>query len=167
MFNFIFILTEGDHDAVFLYRILKANGIKTYNIAIKDYPAPVNKMFMNDLSSSVNEELNIDAINSKFLPHRVMRKNDNILCIYRTVGDAQEETALFGGKIEYDGKTKKKVNGKKYNHKKSLLGTVGQLQMSGKSNTVCISDADYITDEKIKSDDTCNEILSFIGKVMV
>jgi len=288
MTNFIFILTEGDHDVAFLYRILKANGIKTHNIAIKDYPEPINKMFIKDLSFSVNEELNIDAVNSIFLPHRVMRKDDNILCIYKTVGDTQEEkrkkivktidefipvdpdeinvadnstfsmlfffdadkrgvnnrlaqvkdelkavlndesvknvnnkeiikirnmniglfvftgednntgsledilialmkkgnedifieaekfldihekTALFKDKIEYDvDKAKNKINGEKYYYKKSLVGTVGQLQMSGKSNTVCITDADYLTDEKIKSEKVCNEIISFIKKVMI
>jgi len=287
MFNFIFILTEGDHDAAFLYRILKANGIKTHNIAIKDYPEPINKMFMKDLSSSVNEDLNIDEVNSIFLPHRVMQKDDNILCIYKTIGDTQEEkrkkivktidkfipasydeinaadnstfsvlffldadkegvskrisriknelksilndetvenvnnkeiikirniniglfvftgddgntgslddilimlmrngnedifneaekyldihenTVLFKNKIEYDGKIKKKVNGKKYNYKKSLVGTVGQLQMSGKSNTVCITDSDYLTIEKIKTNKICNEIISYINKFMI
>jgi hypothetical protein len=287
MSNFIFILTEGDHDAAFLCRILKANGIETYNIAIKDYPEPINKLFIKDLSSSVDEELNIDAANSRFLPYRIMRKDDNILCIYKTTGDMQEEkrvkfvktvneftvadtdeinvadnitfsilfffdadikgvskrifqvknelklclnnedtekidnkevifirkmgiglfvftgvdnntgsledilialmreenedifieaekyldihekTALFKDKLEYDGKIKKKVNGKKYNHKKSLIGTVGQLQMSGKSNTVCISDADYLTNEKIKSENICKEIFLFVQKVMI
>jgi hypothetical protein len=287
MSNFIFILTEGDHDAAFLYRILKTNGIKTHHLAIKDYPNPINNLFINELYSSKSEELNIEAVNSGFLPYRVMQEDDNFLCIYKTIGDKQEEkrvkfvktindfiatdtdeinvsdnstfsilfffdadkkgvnnritqvknelkeffingeienisnkeviiinnikiglyvftetnintgsledilitlmrknnddifyeaerylniherTTLFKGKLEYDGNTKKKVNGKKYNHKKSLIGTVGQLQMSGKSNTVCISDADYLTEEKIKTDDNCNEIFSFIRKVMV
>jgi len=287
MSNFIFILTEGDHDVAFLYRILKSNEVETYNIAIKDYPEPINKMFMRDLSSSVDEELNIDAVNSRFLPQRVMRKNNDILCIYKTTGAAQEEkrrkviktinefipvdsgeisaagdntfsilfffdadkegidkrisqvrnelktalndeavcnvnnkevlkiknlniglfiftgednntgsledilimlmkngnedifieaekyldihenTALFRNKVEYDGKIKNKVNGKKYYHKKSLIGTIGQLQMSGKSNTVCITDADYLTNEKIKSERNCNEIFLFIKKVMI
>jgi len=27
--NIIFILTEGEHDAAFIYRILKANGMET------------------------------------------------------------------------------------------------------------------------------------------
>jgi len=289
MSNFIFILTEGDHDTAFLYRILKANGIETYNIAIKNYPKLINKMFIKELSSSINEELNIETVNSKFLPYRVMRKDDNILCIYKTGGDSKEEkriefvrkinkfnvddpdemdvaedstfsilfffdadisgvnyritqiknelrpclnnkaveninnkevttindikiglfvftkaesdtgsledilimlmrkdnddifveaedyldiherTALFGGKIDYedDNTTIKKVNGIKYYYKKSLIGTVGQLQVSGTSNTVCISKTDYLTDDKIKSENICNEIFSFIQKVMI
>lgn len=42
--------------------------------------------------------------------------------------DIHEEVPLFKGKVDYDDTTKKKINGEKYSHKKSLIGTVGQLQ---------------------------------------
>jgi hypothetical protein len=73
-----------------------------------------------------------------------------------------EETKIFKGRVSYkDGKIHK-VNGQRFDLKKSLVGTIGQLQNSGKSNTVCISDGDYLTNEKIKNDKTCNEIITFI-----
>jgi hypothetical protein len=79
-----------------------------------------------------------------------------------------EQTILFKDKIIYDeDKTiKKKINGQKYSYKKSLVGTVGQLQVSGRSNTVCISDADYLNDAKIKSNATCIDIFNFIQKAL-
>lgn len=52
----------------------------------------------------------------------------------------------------------------KYDFKKSLIGTVGQLQKSGGSNTVCISDCDYLTQEKILTDELCKEIIDFIER---
>ena len=39
----------------------------------------------------------------------------------------------------------KRAKGKKFNKEKSIIGTVGQLQKSGGSNVVCISQTDYLT----------------------
>lgn len=289
--NFIFILTEGDHDSAFIYRILKANGMKTnHKTAIKDYPPPLNDLFKNSISS-IPIENNIIEARSNFLPSYVMQKDDNLVSIYRIGGDSKEEvrvkfitsinqwnvpdsdafqtlkdgqisilfffdadnkgvekkieqvkkelklsfpksetsnidklknkeilfiedinigtfiftelgknigklediliplmkqgnndifdaaekfldihetTALFKDKITYDdSKTvKKKVNEEEYFHKKSLIGTVGQLQVSGTSNTVCISKADYLNDSKIQSDAVCVDIYNFIEKTL-
>jgi hypothetical protein len=51
----------------------------------------------------------------------------------------------------------------KYDEKKSLIGAVGQLQRSGKSNVVCISDCDFISLEKIRSNVKCQEITAFFN----
>ena len=51
-----------------------------------------------------------------------------------------------------------------YDEKKSLLGVVGQLQKSGKANTVCISDTDYLNLNKIQVAPKCKEIIEFINK---
>jgi hypothetical protein len=51
-----------------------------------------------------------------------------------------------------------------YDEKKSLLGVVGQLQKSGKANTVCISDTDFLNLNKIKVAPKCKEIIEFINK---
>lgn len=294
--NIVFILTEGDHDSAFIYRILKANGMTTnHKIAIKDYPTPLKELMTNGISSIPVEELNMEVARSRFLPSYIMQKDDNIVSIYRIGGDSKETirtgfiksinafntpdpdaiqtlkdiqisvlfffdaddkgigtridqikkelklsfpesevenidklvnkeifliedinvggfiftevgkdvgllediliplmkkenegifymanyflgihegTNLFKSKVEYGGmiidKTKiKKVNKQKYSYKKSLVGTVGQLQMSGKSNTVCISDSDYLNDEKIKLNTTCVDIYNFIQKVLI
>ena len=55
----------------------------------------------------------------------------------------------------------------KYDEKKSLIGVVGQLQRSGKSNVVCISDSDYITLSKINDCEKCNQIITFFRSVMI
>ena len=78
-----------------------------------------------------------------------------------------ESTNLFKGNVEYNADASiKKVIGEKYHPKKSLIGTIGQLQKSGKSNTVCISDASYLNDAKLIADATCMEIVAFIRKAM-
>ena len=46
--NIVVILTEGDHDAAFLYRILKANGFVKYSKLIKDFPVPLNNLLATD-----------------------------------------------------------------------------------------------------------------------
>ncbi len=54
----------------------------------------------------------------------------------------------------------------RYDEKKSILGVVGQLQKSGKSNTTCISDTDYLTLAKIQGNAKCQEIINFINNVI-
>ena len=54
----------------------------------------------------------------------------------------------------------------RYDEKKSILGVVGQLQKSGKSNTTCISDTDYLTLTKIKGNKKCQEIITFINNII-
>lgn len=54
----------------------------------------------------------------------------------------------------------------RYDEKKSILGVVGQLQKSGKSNTTCISDTDYLTLAKIQGNAKCQEIITFMNNVI-
>jgi len=298
--NFVFILTEGDHDSAFIYRILKANGMKTdHGTAIKDYPPPLNDLIKSEIKLNPIEisDKSIKKARTKCSPSYIMKKDDNYVLIYGIGGDSNDksrigfitsikdllpqdpnampdpsalsalentqisilffmdaddkgvvnriiqikkelnesfseaekeninklenrekcsvfginigafifteenedkgklediliplmedgnndifdkakdflaihkETALFKDNIEYYYGTKdiKKVNGEKYYYKKSLIGTVGQLQMSGKSNTVCISDSDYLNDNKITSNETCNDIYNFIQNLI-
>ncbi len=83
-----------------------------------------------------------------------------------------EMTNLFRGKITLnEGGTSHpsdilKVNGIKFDYEKSLVGTIGQLQKSGSTNSVCIRQADYLTNEKIISDATCGRIVSFIEEIL-
>jgi hypothetical protein len=57
----------------------------------------------------------------------------------------------------------KRVKGDPFDKKKSLIGAVGQLQKSGKSNVVCISDTDYLSLEKIRNNEKCLELISFFN----
>lgn len=285
--NFIFILTEGDHDAAFIYRILKANGFNTYSEKIGNFPTPLNKFLQTDLKNITIPDVKIEVAKVRFLPNEVICKEDNLLLIYTLGGDSvkqlrisivktlnafniqdpdalqaapegnfsvlyffdaddkgveqrvielQDElrevfeieelpgemtnnelleiedmtfgihvftkpgvdeglledillplmqqdnddiffaarsflsihptTHLFSDKLVYRDDVLKKVNGQKYAEKKSLIGTVGQLQKSGKSNTVCIRDTDYLNDVKINGNQTCITILEFINKAM-
>lgn len=285
--NFIFVLTEGDHDAAFIYRILKANGFSTYSRKIGEFPPPLNNFLQADIKNITIPDVKIEVAKVRFLPNEVLYKEDNLILIYTLGGDSvaqlrvsliktlnsfniqdpdalqaapeidisvlyfldadnkgiasrlsqiknelkevfgmaelpaevinnelveiedmsfgthiftkqgmdegmlediliplmeqdnddifnaargflsiHEATKLFKGKLTYDGTVIKKVNRQKYADKKSLVGTVGQLQKSGKSNTVCIRDADYLSDEKINGNPTCITILEFINKAV-
>jgi hypothetical protein len=286
--NIIILLTEGDHDAAFLYRILKANGITKFTSLIKDFPSPLNKLLAADIINVSIPEVNIQTARTRFLPSNVVKKDDNIILIYAIQGDSRadirvklieafnnfntndseeiqvveettiaalyfldaddlgiqyrldqineelrtafegvafdvftenstikivddilvgahifveagtekgkledilipmmksgnedifgiadcflsihEDTNLFKGKVKYDTAGKKnKVYGDKYYPEKSLIGTVGQLHKSGKSNTVCISDSNYLTDEKIIASPVCIQIFEFISSAL-
>jgi hypothetical protein len=63
-----------------------------------------------------------------------------------------------------DGELEEKYSTKKldFDEKKSQIGIVGQLQVSGKANTVIIKDTDYIKLQKIRDNRLCRNILDFI-----
>ncbi len=70
---------------------------------------------------------------------------------------------LFKGKTNnVDVKLITKVDDEKFNYEKSLVGTVGQLQTSGKSNVQVIREGSYLTKEKIVNDANCKAIANFI-----
>ena len=286
--NLLYILTEGSHDAAFVYRILKTNGFSTNNTKIKNYPQPLNDFLSRDILNVSIPEVKIQEARSRFLPAYVMNRDSNLILIYSIGGESKAEIrislikalnalnepdpdaiqavpntsisvlyffdadnqgtearmnqmlgecklafpkvdfeqkydpaefhlfedirvgayifrkpeadegmledvllplmrngnddifeaaekflainltcTLFSASLKLDDSGQiLKVNGESYSHKKSLVGTVGQLRKSGKSNTVCISDAEYITDDKIKADPTCTDIMSRINKVL-
>jgi hypothetical protein len=286
--NIIILLTEGDHDAAFLYRILKANGFTKFSNVIRKFPPPLNELLSADVLNVSIPEVNIQSARTRFLPSNVVTEGENILLIYAIQGDSRgdirtklidafnsfntknpqqiqvskdttvsvlyfldaddkgidarlteinneltaafagvefekftanaslktvddiligayifvkageqtgkledillpmmeagnedifkvansflsihESTKLYKDKIELnEDKSIKKVFGDKYHPKKSLIGTIGQLHKSGKSNTVCISDAHYLNDEKLKASGVCKDIVLFIRKAM-
>lgn len=55
----------------------------------------------------------------------------------------------------------KRITGNNFNKEKAIIGTVGQLQKSGGSNVVCISQTDYLNKTKIIKDDNCIDIVNF------
>ncbi len=286
--NIIILLSEGDHDAAFLYRILKANGFIKFSKVIGEFPPPLNNLLLADILNVSIPEVNIQSARTRFLPSNVVTEGENILLIYAIQGDSRgdirtklidafnsfntknpqqiqvlkdttvsilyfldsdnkgidarlteinnelttaftgvefekfttnaslktvddiligayifvkageqtgkledillpmmeagnedifkvannflaihESTNLYKDKVELnEDKSIKKVFGDKYHPKKSLIGTIGQLHKSGKSNTVCISDANYLNDEKLKASDVCKDIVLFIRKAM-
>lgn len=56
-------------------------------------------------------------------------------------------------------------SGGRHDRTKSVLGIAAQLQLSGKSNTACISDADYLNLQKLTSDRQCLMICDFFNRV--
>lgn len=92
--------------------------------------------------------------------------------------DIYQDATAFLSKINnynlFKGKTNNadvelitKVDGEKFNYEKSLIGTVGQLQTSGKSNVQVIREGSYLTSEKILNDDNCKEIIAFFEKSLL
>lgn len=59
------------------------------------------------------------------------------------------------------------VDGQKFDYEKSLMGTVGQLQTSGKSNIQTIREGSFLTSNKILNDPVCKEIAEFFNKSLL
>lgn len=78
-----------------------------------------------------------------------------------------DSSRIFPLKLSIDGsvieKRSQKVKDTDFDTSKSLIGIAGQLQRSGKQNTVYISDSDYLTLKKIQSNPKCLEIIHFLN----
>jgi hypothetical protein len=79
---------------------------------------------------------------------------------------SESNEAIFKSAKQYFETHYEEVRGKKRGAdlKKAIIGISGQLQKSGSTNTVIISQSDYLNDNKIKSSDKCSEIISFFEK---
>lgn len=99
----------------------------------------------------------------------MQKDNQEIFEAAETFLEINKTCQLFKDKLKYDagGTVLKKVNGITYSHRKSLIGTAGQLQKSGMANTVHISQTDYLNNEKILGDHTCQSIFSFIKQILI
>jgi hypothetical protein len=81
--------------------------------------------------------------------------------------DHHDDARLFPLKLTVaegivtEARSTKQKDKDKFDDKKSLIGTVGQLQRSGKSNVVCISDTDFLSLDKMKKNKKCVEIATF------
>ena len=99
----------------------------------------------------------------------LMKKdNDDIFDDAATFLGKVNEYDLFKGKTDnIDVKLITKVENEKFNYEKSLVGTVGQLQKSGKSNVQVIREGSYLTKDKIINDANCKSIASFIESALI
>ena len=86
------------------------------------------------------------------------RLEDIMLPLMKVGNDQIFEDAEKYIDSHYDSKRVKKGNFKK---DKATIGIAGQVQRSGTSNNVIISHSDYITEEKIKNSNKCQEITKF------
>jgi hypothetical protein len=69
-----------------------------------------------------------------------------------------EDVFVKSGKFVQDNKRTGKLDSQK-----ATIGAAGQLEMAGYANSVYIQKGGYLTEEKIKSNSKCQEIISFIN----
>lgn len=59
----------------------------------------------------------------------------------------------------------KRGSSKDFDHRKSLIGVVAQLQISGKPNAACINRTDYLNKDKLTTHECCVGIREFISRI--
>ena len=59
----ITVLCEGPHDVAFINRVLKTKGFKSEEaIKLKEYPKPMNELFIQEIKKTNIEELNFTEV---------------------------------------------------------------------------------------------------------
>jgi hypothetical protein len=80
--KYIIAFCEGEHDIALITRILLVNGYNPYQEKVKDFPIPLNKLYMTNLGKK-----KLDSHEFKFqrpkmkIPHSVLVK-DNVMVIF-------------------------------------------------------------------------------------
>jgi hypothetical protein len=111
--------------------------------ALEDILIPLMAVDNEEIFENANSFLDTDSDDARLFPLKISVDNaTNVITEVRSTRNRD--------KYKFDGK-------------KSIVGVVGQLQCSGKANTVCISDSDYITLAKIQTDTKCIEIFNFLN----
>lgn len=113
---------------------------------------------------------NIGTLEDILIPI-MYEQNENIFDnASKYLNDHYDDSRLFPLKLKNENGVTSEIRSEKakdkfdYENKKSLLGVVGQLQKSGKANTVCISDTDFLNLSKIQMAPKCKEIIEFINR---
>lgn len=115
---------------------------------------------------SITENGQITTFNGLQIGGYVFRKDEDrgklediLLPLMQTDNEKIFEDAKNYIETHYEVKRVKKK--KNFNEDKAIIGIAGQLQKSGTSNNVIISQTDYITLDKVNEDTKCQEIISF------
>ena len=86
----ITVLCEGPHDVAFITKILKTQGFKSNeNIKIGDYPSPINKLLISEVTKTNVEELNLQEVRQALLPSNTLQRNNDYLFLYSMGGDSK------------------------------------------------------------------------------
>ncbi len=72
----------------------------------------------------------------------------------------KDNEEIYERSLNFLEKNKMELKKRKFYFDKSLIGILGQLQISGKANTVIIQDSNLINEEKIKNNEICKKIFN-------
>lgn len=88
------LFCEGIHDISFISKILMANGYIENNKKINEYPAPLNKYFINKIEKEVIGDRKIGFNPSNLLPHVSLQSDDSIVFFYNMGGDSKHNAII-------------------------------------------------------------------------
>lgn len=84
----IIVFCEGDHDIAFLTRIIQVQGFKPYKKTVKNFPSPLNDLYLSNLSGKKIEdyEFKFQRPSTK-IPFSVFYKEDILVVFHNLDGD--------------------------------------------------------------------------------
>jgi len=182
--------TEGDSNYLLIHRIL--NAFRDY-VDFNDAPLPkMNVALFYDADESIQQRTKIiktkltevlpSFCESLNIDNPVLNNIDgfNNVGVFIFANEAEEGTLedyivplmkkdneeIFDKAEAFLRLSEETRRDKKWSAKKALIGITGQLQKSGKSNTVIITDTDYINKGKIQNDENAQKLIQFIQKII-
>ena len=86
--NVIICITEGPHDAAFLYKIIKSNDFKSYKKTLKDLPSVISNLLSNprSIANKKIEDLKVDMANRRLYPFNILTDGSNLILLYPLLG---------------------------------------------------------------------------------
>lgn len=85
-------LCEGKHDIAYISKILYANGYSEYKKRIKDYPKPLDELFVGNFGKEEIGDKKINSFsNTSLIPSVVVKKDDDFVIFHDMQGDTTTE----------------------------------------------------------------------------
>ena len=111
----IIIFCEGGHDIAVLSKILSIYGYSPYKKKVKDFPVPLNQLYIKILSENIIEDSEFKFQRpNKYIPFVALSRDDILIVFHNLGGDGNilngETTSITDKYIELNEEAIRKVN---------------------------------------------------------
>jgi len=111
----IIAFCEGDHDIAVLSKLLSVYGYSPYRKKVKDFPNPLNQLYINILSENIIEDSEFKfQRGNKYIPFVALSKDEILVIFHNLGGDGNilngSTTSIIDKYVELNDEALRKVN---------------------------------------------------------
>lgn len=111
----IIVFCEGDHDIAILGKLLSVHGYSPYKEKVKNFPKPLNKLYMSTLAENIIEDSEFKFQRpNKYIPYVALSNNETLIIFHNLGGDGNilngNSESILDRYVELNDEAIRKVN---------------------------------------------------------